>query len=72
MKVIISDNAAYTAVRIAPDNVIGLNMTNAKLSNNVEEIRHINAQMESYVLLTIKNHFNEVKKFIETKASAHW
>ncbi len=69
LKVVVSDNAAYTAVKIAPDNVIVLNMDDVELSDGVEEIRYITAQMESYVLLTVKNHFNEVKNFIETKTA---
>lgn len=50
LKVIISDNAAYTAVKTAPDNVVAINMDDLELSNSVEEIRYISSQMESYVL----------------------
>lgn len=65
---IISDNTAYTAVKTAPDNVVVINMDDVELSNSVEEIRYITSQMESYVLLRVKNNFNEVKQYIETKA----
>lgn len=68
LKVIISDNAAYTAVKIAPDNVVVINTDDVELSNSVEEIRYITSQMESYVLSTVQNNFNEVKQYIETKA----
>lgn len=68
LKAIISDNAAYTAVKTAPDNVVVINMDDVELSNSVEEIRYITGRMESYVLSTVQNNFNEVKQYIESKA----
>lgn len=68
VKAVISNNAAYTAVKIAPDNVVVLNMDDVELSNNADEIRYITGQMESYVLSLVQNNFNKVKNYIEFKA----
>lgn len=68
LKVIISDNAAYTAVKTAPDNVVVINMDDVELSNSVEEIRFITGQMESCVISAIQNNFNEIKRYIEYRA----
>lgn len=65
LKVVISDNAAYTAVKTAPDNVVILNMDDVELNKTPEEIRFVTGQMESCLISVIENNFNTIKQSIE-------
>lgn len=65
----ISDNAAYIASRLAPENVIVLSSDGITLSETAEQIESITDKMDSLIISAISNHFDAAKNFIASKAA---
>lgn len=65
----ISDNAAYIASRLAPENVIVLSSDGITLSETAEQIESITDKMDSLIILAISNHFDAAKTFISSKVA---
>lgn len=64
MIAVISENAAYPAVRLASDNVFVINTAGIELDFTAEQIRSAKEEMEALVLSTIYNKFDITKYFI--------
>lgn len=58
---IISDNAAYTATKLASDNVIVVNTYGISIDVDADQIRCITSEMDALIISTILSHATEIK-----------
>lgn len=64
MIAVISENAAYPAVRLARDNVFVINTAGIELDFTAEQIRSATEEMEALVISTIYNKFDIIRYYV--------
>lgn len=65
---IISDNAAYTATKLAPDNVIVVNTHDIPIEVDANQIQCITSEMDALIISTISSHAAEIKTLFAESA----
>ena len=61
---VVSQNAAYAATRLAPENVIVVNTDGAEVMEDAETIKSVVGEMDVLALSTVANRMGEFKAFI--------
>ena len=65
---VISQNAALTAMKLAPNVFLPINTTGITVEKTPEELQIIFAEMDTLIVTTAQNHANEVKRLFAEKA----
>ena len=61
--VVISENAAFVATKLASENVIVVNTDGIEIEADVERIKSVTKEMDTLVIATITTHMEEFKKY---------
>lgn len=64
LSAVVSQNAAYAATRLAPENVIVVNTDGAEVMEDADTIKSVVGEMDVLVLCTVANRMGEFKAFI--------
>ena len=70
LPVVISQNAALTAVKLAPNVFLSVDTAGVMIEKTPEELQITFTEMDSLIVTTAQNHANEVKRLFIEKAPA--
>lgn len=70
LPLVLSQNAALTAMKLAPNVFLPIDSTGLMIEQTPEELKLLFAEMDSLIVTTAQNHANEVKRLFIEKAPA--